>query len=173
MKVRPRSENQAAILHRPPTGKLRRCQPRSAEVLTLLTLVATMDPDSNNPTVQPVHRSFRERWSSPPKIILGIDVGTTHSSVGFTYVYPGVELMLHRVNKWPGQEGQNSRGKVPSVVWYNLEGEAMSFGAEALTPEIRDDAEDNGWQLAKHFKLHLHPPSLRSKHKITIEGELG
>ncbi|CAE7229701.1 unnamed protein product [Rhizoctonia solani] len=126
-----------------------------------------MDPDSNNPTAQPVRRSFRERWWGVSKIILGIDVGTTYSSVGFTYAYRDAELMLHRVDKWPGQ--QYPRGKVPSVVWYNIEGEAMSFGAEALAPEIRYDAEDNGWQLAKHFKLHLHPPSLRSKHKITIE----
>ncbi|KAL5632485.1 hypothetical protein ACGC1H_005438 [Rhizoctonia solani] len=125
--------------------------------------------DTNNPVVQPVYRTFRGPWHGGSKIVLGIDIGTTYSGVGFTYLYRGHEQMLHRVDKWPGQEGQHFRGKVPSVVWYNPDGQAMSFGAEALTPEIREDAEDNGWQLAQHFKLHLHPSTLRSKHKISIE----
>ncbi|KAG8710220.1 hypothetical protein FRC11_004730, partial [Ceratobasidium sp. 423] len=48
-------------------------------------------------------------------------------------------------------------------------GSPVSFGAEALTPDIQDEADDAGWQLAQHFKLHLHPAELRSKHNIVID----
>ncbi|CAE7125177.1 unnamed protein product [Rhizoctonia solani] len=46
---------------------------------------------------------------------------------------------------------------------------AVSFGAEALSPQAEDDAEDNEWQLAKHFKLHLHPVSMRNEHGLALD----
>ncbi|KAG9080758.1 hypothetical protein FRC06_006196, partial [Ceratobasidium sp. 370] len=46
---------------------------------------------------------------------------------------------------------------------------AVSFGAEALSHEAEADAEDNGWQLAKHFKLHLHPSDLKAKHGLALD----
>ncbi|CAE6460917.1 unnamed protein product [Rhizoctonia solani] len=47
--------------------------------------------------------------------------------------------------------------------------QAVSFGAEVLSPRIQAEADDNGWQLAKHFKLHLHPKDLRTKHKLALD----
>lgn len=47
--------------------------------------------------------------------------------------------------------------------------QAVSFGAEALSPQAEEEAEDNGWQLAKHFKLQLHPPELKAKHGLTLD----
>lgn len=36
----------------------------------------------------------------------------------------------------------------------------------------RQDARDKGWQLAKHFKLHLHPETMRSSNQLQIDGRL-
>ncbi|CAE6485389.1 unnamed protein product, partial [Rhizoctonia solani] len=128
-----------------------------------------MPADTNNLAVHSIYRTFRGPWLGDSKIVLGIDIGTTYSGVAFTYLRQGHEQMLHRVDKWPGQEGQNYSGKIPSIVWYDSSGKAVSFGAEALTSETQEQAEDSGWQLAQHFKLHLHPPTLRTKHKIALE----
>ncbi|CAE6433902.1 unnamed protein product [Rhizoctonia solani] len=129
--------------------------------------------DTNNTGVQSIYRTFHGPWHGDSKIALGIDVGTTYSGVAFTYLCRGQEQMLHRVDRWPGQEGQNFSGKIPSVVCYiNVAPyfQAVSFGAEALTSEIQEEAEENDWQLAQHFKLHLHPPTLLAKHKITLDA---
>jgi hypothetical protein len=35
----------------------------------------------------------------------------------------------------------------------------VRYGAEAVHQD-KDDADDQGFQLAKHFKLHLHPSNM-------------
>lgn len=47
----------------------------------------------------------------------------------------------------------------------------MMFGAEAVTADAKDDAEDEGWELAQHFKLHLHPYELRTKHNLETQSK--
>lgn len=44
----------------------------------------------------------------------------------------------------------------------------VCYGAEALKLENRDQAEDKGWCLAKHFKLHLHPQSMPTQEKLEL-----
>ena len=44
----------------------------------------------------------------------------------------------------------------------------MAFGAEAYA-EDAIDAEERGWQLAKHFKLHLHPDTMRTRNMISLD----
>ncbi|KAF8761577.1 ATP binding [Rhizoctonia solani] len=78
-----------------------------------------------------------EPWKGESKIILGIDLGTTHSAVSFAYLYQG-------------------------------DRQPQCFGAEAVTLEKRDQAEEEGWSLAKYFKLHLHPQSMRSQDRLTL-----
>ncbi|QRV92563.1 heat shock protein 70 kDa 12A [Ceratobasidium sp. AG-Ba] len=46
---------------------------------------------------------------------------------------------------------------------------AVSFGAEALSSQTEEKAEDNDWQLAKYFKLHLHPDALKAKQDFRLE----
>ncbi|KAF8593330.1 kinase-like protein [Ceratobasidium sp. AG-I] len=115
-------------------------------------------------------RTFAEEpWSRPPKIILGIDIGTTQSAVAFAYLYPNGPQSLHQVFDWPGQEGQNKVARIPTVVCYDTAGKAMSFGAEALGYQILEQVEDEGWQLARHFKLHLHPNTMKQNHNIKVQ----
>lgn len=120
-------------------------------------------------SIDPVPRLFQGPWEGENKIVVGIDIGTTQSGVAFAYLEKGQEQSIHRVTQWPGQEAQNQASKIPTLVWYDADKKAVCFGAEALTPQAEDDAEDNGWQLAKHFKLHLHPGSMRSQHGLTLD----
>ncbi|CUA75379.1 Heat shock 70 kDa protein 12B [Homo sapiens] [Rhizoctonia solani] len=106
-------------------------------------------------------------WEEDNKIVVGIDIGTTQSGVALTYLEKGERQEIHRIAKWPGQGEQDQRAKVPTVVWYNLETKkAELFGAEALSRDGREVAEDNGWFLAKYFKLHLQPQHLRKSEMI-------
>ncbi|KAG8707504.1 hypothetical protein FRC09_001781 [Ceratobasidium sp. 395] len=56
-----------------------------------------------------------------------------------------------------------------SHVTFVTDKQAVSFGAEALTHQAEEEAEDHGWQLAKHFKLHLHPADLTAKHGLELD----
>ncbi|QRW20299.1 hypothetical protein RhiXN_09274 [Rhizoctonia solani] len=77
---------------------------------------------------------------------------------------------IHRVTKWPGQDAHNQQGKIPTLVWYNSEKKAVAFGAEAQLHTTEEQAEDHGWFLAKHFKLHLHPEDMQSKYALKLDA---
>ncbi|KAG8792445.1 hypothetical protein FRC12_006092 [Ceratobasidium sp. 428] len=142
-------------------------------------------------SVNAVPKPFQGLWEGESKIIIGIDIGTTQSGVAFSFLQKGmssayfclnhsfgrpvdyvrgVEQTIHRVTQWPGQEARNQQGKIPTLIWYTLDGKAASFGAEALSYKAKEDAEDNHWQLAKHFKLHLHPSDMKAKHNIKLNA---
>ncbi|KAG8792442.1 hypothetical protein FRC12_006089 [Ceratobasidium sp. 428] len=125
---------------------------------------------SNDVAINIMQQAFHDPWTNKSKIVLGIDIGTTQSGVAFSYlVEVGAEKAINRVTSWPGQEAQNQQGKIPTIIWYDKDNKPVSFGAEALSHQAQEAAEDNGWQLAKHFKLHLHPPNLKAKHGLTLE----
>ncbi|KAG8740464.1 hypothetical protein FRC10_004291 [Ceratobasidium sp. 414] len=107
-------------------------------------------------------KPFRGPWEGENKIVIGIDIGTTQSGVAFAYLQDGADQVVDRVTRWPGQEAQSQQSKIPTI--------AVSFGAEALSPQAEDDAEDQGWRLAKYFKLHLHPDDMKAKHDIKLEA---
>lgn len=91
------------------------------------------------------------------------------AAVCFTYLYPGGPCNLTRVSQWPGQPRRKTESKIPSLVYYEASGRPQAFGAECLQTEIQDQAEDERWTLAKHFKLSLHPDSMRSKNNIKLD----
>ncbi|KAF8328516.1 uncharacterized protein EI90DRAFT_2974277 [Cantharellus anzutake] len=108
-------------------------------------------------------------WMGEHKIILGFDIGTTFSGVSYAYLFPGGPQAVSRVNAWPGQGAYRSESKIPTLVWYDNSKKATAFGAEALSAEMQDEAEDSGWTLAKHFKLHLHPQTMKEKYNLTLD----
>jgi len=115
-------------------------------------------------------RAFTEGpWTRPSKIIIGIDIGTTQSAVAFAYLYPNGPQSLYRVSAWPGQESQKGESKIPTLVYYDKNGKAVSFGAEALQLDTAEKAEEEEWQLARHFKLHLHPEAMKQRHNLKVQ----
>ncbi|CAE6435925.1 unnamed protein product [Rhizoctonia solani] len=117
-------------------------------------------------SVDATPKPFRGPWEGESKIVIGIDIGTTQSGVAFTFLQNGGSQAIHRVTKWPGQVV--SQSKIPTLIWYDA-GKAVSFGAETLLSNIEEEAEDNGWFLAKHFKLHLHPDDMKAKHNLKLD----
>ncbi|KDQ12502.1 hypothetical protein BOTBODRAFT_146701 [Botryobasidium botryosum FD-172 SS1] len=62
-----------------------------------------------------------EKWQEGAKIVVAFDIGTTQDG----------RQTIHRVNNWPGQGRHNGSPKIPSVVWYDANGNAQVFGAQA------------------------------------------
>ncbi|KIM25123.1 hypothetical protein M408DRAFT_223807 [Serendipita vermifera MAFF 305830] len=92
-------------------------------------------------------------------VAVAFDIGTTSSAVSYTYLYPDDYARVRMVTKWPGQPESVGSSKIPTLLAYH-NGECKACGAEAL-----DYVDDNHYDMAKWFKLHLHPPSMkRSNH---------
>ncbi|KAF8602531.1 hypothetical protein BDV93DRAFT_545197 [Ceratobasidium sp. AG-I] len=109
--------------------------------------------------------NYRE-WTDDPTLILGVDIGTTYSGVTFLYLTEGVKPSdkIQRVMEWPGQRGK-AEAKVPTLVWYDQNRNAVKLGAEAYKLK-GPKAQSDRLKLAKHFKYHLHPSTLSAKHKL-------
>jgi predicted small integral membrane protein len=89
--------------------------------------------------------------------------------VSYAYLYPKGPQQVQRVSRWPGQEDQKNESKIPSLIWYDSSKKPAFFGEEARSPEVEDEAREKQWQLAKYFKLHLHPAELRVNHDLKVE----
>ncbi|KEP45115.1 heat shock 70 kDa protein 12A, partial [Rhizoctonia solani 123E] len=72
-----------------------------------------------------------------------------------------------RVTGWPGQPAHTGQSRVPTLIWYDKNNKPVSFGAEALLPDI-EEAEGNGWRLVSLFKLHLHPEAVTRINKLVM-----
>ncbi|KAH7336869.1 hypothetical protein B0J17DRAFT_718783 [Rhizoctonia solani] len=114
-------------------------------------------------------KPLRGPWEGDTKIVVGIDIGTTQSGVAFAFLQNGASQDIHRVTRWPGQEAHNQQAKIPTIVWYDTNKKAVSFGAEAQLHTTEEQAEDNRWVLAKYFKLHLHPSDMKTKHELKLD----
>ena len=44
-------------------------------------------------------------------------------------------------------------------------------GAEALGPAAEELAEEHQWTLVKEFKLHVHPPHMKEKLSLRLDGK--
>ncbi|KAH7323441.1 hypothetical protein B0J17DRAFT_742988 [Rhizoctonia solani] len=112
------------------------------------------------------------KWKGETKVVVGIDIGTTQRAVAIGLLEHGsynVAKALHSVTEWPGQDLKQA--KIPTAIWYDTNGKAVSFGADTITPEIEERAEDSHWFLAKYFKLLLHPEELKVRGNLEIESE--
>ncbi|CAE6412751.1 unnamed protein product [Rhizoctonia solani] len=129
------------------------------------------DDDSNDDDTNGRTMPQMGVWNGETKILIGIDIGTTYSGVSFAFLQKGSDQVIHRVTRWPGQEAHQQQSKIPTLIWYDTNQKAVAFGAEAQLDEVEEQAEDECWSLAKHFKLHLHPDDLKAKHDLKLDGK--
>ncbi|KIK04209.1 hypothetical protein K443DRAFT_130999 [Laccaria amethystina LaAM-08-1] len=81
----------------------------------------------------PLHRAYT---GPHRKLLLAIDVGTTYK-------------------RFLAQEQISGASKIPTIVFYNRQGEVKAVGAEAISEETLVKAGKQGWLKAEWFKLHL------------------
>ncbi|KAF7309116.1 hypothetical protein MKEN_01113700 [Mycena kentingensis (nom. inval.)] len=120
------------------------------------------------PCIMPLQRPAYT--GSERKLVVGIDIGTTFSGVSYCILEPGRIPEIKPVTHFPFQPSASSDSKVPSIVYYDLEGKARAFGAEAVDESVRDKAVDEQWEKAEWFKLHMRPPSVPLPATLTISA---
>ncbi|KIM25125.1 hypothetical protein M408DRAFT_331413 [Serendipita vermifera MAFF 305830] len=99
-------------------------------------------------------------------VAVAFDIGTTSSAVSYTYLYPDDFARVRMITKWPGQPEFVGSSKIPTLLAYR-NGQCKACGAEAL-----DYVDDSHYDVAKWFKLHLHPPSMKSSNQPPPYGSI-
>ncbi|KAG8752842.1 hypothetical protein FRC14_006668 [Serendipita sp. 396] len=94
-------------------------------------------------------------YQGEEKIIVAIDLGTTHTAVSFAHAYPGSQTGIRMVTRWKGQPEAAGDSKIPTIV-ISEQGEMIAAGAEA-----REFVGDDAYEVSRWFKLHLHPGSMK------------
>ncbi|KAH7100085.1 hypothetical protein BKA62DRAFT_831200 [Auriculariales sp. MPI-PUGE-AT-0066] len=96
-------------------------------------------------------------YTGHEKVVFGFDLGTTQTAVSYVHLQDAMAPQVKLVTKWPGQEDASGDCKLPTLVQYDSHGQPILYGAEALE-QVADDQQG----LAKWFKLHLHPASMKA-----------
>ncbi|KAF9465196.1 hypothetical protein BDZ94DRAFT_1307345 [Collybia nuda] len=96
------------------------------------------------------------------KLLLAFDVGTTYSGVSYSILDPGQIPEIKGVTRFPAQGRVGGDSKIPTVVYYNQNGELQAAGAEASDEGVQEKADSGGWTKAEWFKLHLRPKTTSS-----------
>ncbi|TFK31142.1 hypothetical protein BDQ12DRAFT_740169 [Crucibulum laeve] len=109
--------------------------------------------------------SHRQAYtSSSRKLVLAFDVGTTYSGISYSILDPGQIPEIRGVTRFPLQEKSGGDSKIPTIIYYDQAGIVRAVGAEALKEGIEDEAEDQLWNKAEWFKLHLRPETESTRH---------
>ncbi|KAJ7471925.1 hypothetical protein FB451DRAFT_311192 [Mycena latifolia] len=92
------------------------------------------------------------------KLIVSIDVGTTFTATSFCLLQPGNVPKFEEILRWPKQATPDA--KVPSVLYYDADGNPRAYGAETEDDDTIIEAEEKGWFKAEWWKLLLRPSHL-------------
>ncbi|KAJ7734374.1 hypothetical protein DFH07DRAFT_844923 [Mycena maculata] len=101
--------------------------------------------------------SARKPYSGVRALVFGIDVGTTFSGISYSILEPGQVPVIKSITRFPGQQEVGGDSKVPTSIYYDREGIVRAEGADTTLAASVEKAEDEGWEHAQWFKLHLRP----------------
>ncbi|KAJ7841610.1 hypothetical protein B0H14DRAFT_3457380 [Mycena olivaceomarginata] len=96
-------------------------------------------------------------YSGPRGLVFGIDVGTTYSGISYSILEPGQVPQIHQITRFPGQQDVGGDSKIPTAIYYDLGGIIRAEGAETTLAACVEQAEEDSWEHAQWFKLHLRP----------------
>ncbi|KAG9021757.1 hypothetical protein FS842_006454 [Serendipita sp. 407] len=63
------------------------------------------------------HYTSDTKYNREEKIVIAIDLGTTHSAVSYSYLYPDDLPQVRLVTKWPGQPEASGDSKAGAHDW--------------------------------------------------------
>ncbi|KDQ57914.1 hypothetical protein JAAARDRAFT_155555 [Jaapia argillacea MUCL 33604] len=92
------------------------------------------------------------------RLLVSIDVGTTFSAASFCILREGQVPKFEEILRWPAQATPDA--KVPSVIYYDSDGNVCAVGAQTENEEQIVEAEEGSWFKAEWWKLHLRPSHL-------------
>ncbi|KAL0064092.1 hypothetical protein AAF712_008952 [Marasmius tenuissimus] len=94
------------------------------------------------------------------KMVIAFDVGTTYSGASYAVLDPGLPPVIEGVSKFLGQGKVGGDSKIPSIIYYDQDGNVRAVGAEATENSFLEEAEDEKYIGVEWFKLHLRPSGL-------------
>ncbi|KAJ6580173.1 hypothetical protein DFH09DRAFT_325777 [Mycena vulgaris] len=100
----------------------------------------------------------RTPYSGARRLVIGFDVGTTFSGISYSILEPGKVPIIKAITRFPGQEHVGGDSKVPTSIFYDRGGIPRAEGAATMLGESLEQAQDEDWEHAQWFKLHLRPP---------------
>ncbi|KZT22437.1 hypothetical protein NEOLEDRAFT_1071368 [Neolentinus lepideus HHB14362 ss-1] len=107
---------------------------------------------------------FREPYDgSSRKLVLALDIGTTFSGISYTILDPGQIPKIFTVTTYPGQTKSGGDSKIPSIIYYDVDGVVEAVGQEAENLRESGEAEDNDW-IRVQWHLHLRPNRMNAPH---------
>ncbi|KAL8277738.1 hypothetical protein RQP46_009860 [Phenoliferia psychrophenolica] len=114
------------------------------------------------------------KYTGPQKLVLCIDVGTTQTGCSIIRYDPGMAPTIRVVNRYPGDPASS---KIPTRMYYDKTGTPRAYGSEVFDEVVVAQAEEEDWELAAFWKLHLHPeglnpPEYTASETLTEEFEL-
>ncbi|KAF8871915.1 hypothetical protein CPB85DRAFT_1379000 [Mucidula mucida] len=100
------------------------------------------------------------------KLVIAFDIGTTYSGVSFSILDPGIPPVIQGVHKFPAQQ-EVGGAKIPSVIYYDNEGNVRAIGAEAVDNAFQDETEDEGYYQGGMVQAPSPPedPARKSSHR--------
>ncbi|KAJ3531699.1 hypothetical protein NM688_g7538 [Phlebia brevispora] len=110
--------------------------------------------------MKPTHDMRKPYSGQRRSLVLALDIGTTFSGVSYAILEPGEVPKIHGVTRFPGQEHVAGNSKIPSIMYYDTDGNMKAAGAEADGASVLAQAEDEGWIKTELFKLRLRPKSM-------------
>ncbi|KAH6910162.1 hypothetical protein BKA70DRAFT_1272313 [Coprinopsis sp. MPI-PUGE-AT-0042] len=98
------------------------------------------------------------------RLVIAFDLGTTFSGVSYAILDPGQVPEIKGVTRFPAHEQVSGASKIPTIIYYDEDGNAQAFGAEALQETVLERAAEEEWTKAEWFKLHVRPNASSSSH---------
>ena len=140
---------------------------------TLTSLPPPLPPTMAMASSQKANNNRKPYNGDRRALVLAFDVGTTFSGVSYAFLDKGEVPQIHGVTRYvpsslllahlptpfryPGQEHVTGNTKIPSLLYYDRDGNLVAAGAEADNAQAVARAEDEGWVKCELFKLRLRP----------------
>ncbi|KAG8913882.1 hypothetical protein FRC02_005263, partial [Tulasnella sp. 418] len=78
-------------------------------------------------------------------LVISIDFGTTFSGTSWALLVPHNVPKIHNVSGFECQEHEPSSTKLPTVIFYDRQGNLKAVGNETLDEDIENQARKEDW----------------------------